>query len=144
VNVIKAYIWFVAATFVAYGVMFVFWPVGSFATIFGAEPGTAAGLVEVKATCGGMAIALGAVLVMTSLREETMLLGAKMIFAIMMIVAVLRAYGMLTAGGASSLVIGYFIFELMVAALAIVLHSKYSQKSNYNSMNKSDSMMTAK
>jgi len=84
-------------------------------------------IIEVKASCGGMAISLGVMLIMTTLKEDTMLLGAKMVFVIMIIVATLRAYGMLITGSASALVISYLIFELVVAALAIFLHSRVSK-----------------
>jgi hypothetical protein len=121
VNKSRVFIWFVAASFLLYGAFFAFWPEVFFQKIFGVVPTTADALVEVRATCGGMAFALGAALIVIAQKPHLLPVGLKLVIVIMMIIAIARAFGMALSSSFSSLVVGYLIFELVVAGIAVYL-----------------------
>jgi hypothetical protein len=112
-------IWLNAAFFVVYGLAFVVSPEALGSAITGSSPGTPSGVIDMRATYGGMTVAVGLALAWLGRSESTKTLGLYSIALVMFCMASSRIVGIVSDGDANSIMYAYLAGELVVLALAL-------------------------
>ncbi len=110
-----------AAVFALYGLCFLLAPVWMSQWLTGAAPGTPSGLIDMRATYGGMSLAFGLVLLLLASRQDLANIGLGAVLVMMLGMAGGRVLGMVLDGAANALMYGYLVLELGMAALAGLL-----------------------
>ena len=113
--------WLTGGLFVLYGLVFALFPQEAARAVTGSAPDTVSGLVDLRATYGGMSIGVGIVILLLSRRKDTAQLALLSIVAIMTGMASTRALGILLDGNPSWLMYGYQAAEVAVAIWAPLL-----------------------
>jgi hypothetical protein len=112
-------IWLIAAFFVLYGLAFVIAPEALGRAITGSAPATASGIIDMRATYGGMTIAVGLVLALLGRFESTRKLGLYSIALVMFCMAAARIVGLIADGGGNSMMYLYLAVEIVVLTLGL-------------------------
>ncbi len=110
-----------AAVFALYGLAFVLAPAALARWITGSAPTASPGMIDLRATYGGMSVAVGILLFRLASRPSTVPLGLVGVVLLMLGMAAGGLYGMLVDGSPSTLMLVCLGLELAVAALAIRL-----------------------
>jgi hypothetical protein len=113
-------IWLNAVFFVVYGLAFVFAPEVLGRTITGSAPGTSSGLIDMRATYGGMSVAVGLAFAWLARSESTRALGLYSIALVMFCMASSRLVGIVADGDANPIMYAYLAAELVVLVLALL------------------------
>lgn len=116
----KALILVNAIVYLIYGVAFIFSPASMFQTITDGLPSTTSGMVDLRATYGGISTGYGLFLFYTLKRSEYVKLALLSIALIVAGMAVGRMTGIVLDGGANANMILYFWLEIAISSLAIV------------------------
>ncbi len=111
-----------AILFVAYGFGFALAPGYVSQAVTGSMPSSASGLIDMRATYGGMSIAVGVLLLLLS--RSDLRQGLIGVLLLMLCMAVARAYGILTDGTANTLMYAYLVLEVAIAFTAGVLAAR--------------------
>ncbi|WP_022951215.1 DUF4345 family protein [Leucothrix mucor] len=111
-----------AAVFFIYGVGFTVAPTHFSQLVTGSVPSSGSGLIDMRATYGGMSIATGILLYILSRSEVRLGLIGVVIFLSSM--ALTRAYGMVVDGEANTYMYVYLALEVVVAVVAAILLKK--------------------
>ena len=109
-----------AAFFTLYGLMFLVVPelVSEFVT--GGAPPTASGVIDMRATYGGMSIAFGLCLLILALNAGTLHLSVIGLLVMMICMAAGRTVGMTIDGSPNMLMFVYLGLELLTVALCLM------------------------
>ncbi len=107
-----------AAFFVLYGLAFIFFPEPLSQFVTDTVPDSASGLIDMRATYGGMSLAVGALLFLLAARQDSLRQGLLGVILIMLGMASGRIYGMVVDGSANQIMYVYLGLELAVAAVA--------------------------
>lgn len=114
-----------AAFFVVYGILFALFPSVLSDWVTGSVPTSASALIEMRATNGGLAIALGIVMFLLSRNEKTLPLGLVCLFTVLLCMATARVIGILLDGTPNTLMYVYLIAELVPSVIAIVMYRSF-------------------
>ena len=107
-----------SAVFVAYGIAFIFLP-GLFSQyVTGAAPASASGMIDMRATYGGMSVAVGALLFSLGADPNHLRKGLLGVILIMLGMAIGRLYGMIADGSPNQVMYIYLFLEVAMAAVA--------------------------
>jgi len=107
-----------AGFFLLYGLAFAFVPEQFSLLVTQSAPQSPSGLIEFRATFGGMTIAVGVLLALTTRKRELFRFGVVSVLVIMLLMAASRSVGILLDGPANTLMYIYLVAELATAALA--------------------------
>lgn len=121
-NASKLIIVVTAAVYFIYGVAFTVAPESLSQAVTGSAPSSGSGLIDMRATYGGMSIATGILLYILSRSEVRLGLIGVVIFLSSM--ALTRAYGMVVDGEANTYMYVYLALEVVVAVAAAILLKK--------------------
>lgn len=108
-----------AAVFVLYGVGFLFAPDVLSVAVMGTAPATPSSLIDMRATYGGMSLAVGVLLFVLAARPESVDRGLMGVALLLSGMAGGRAYGMVVAGSADGMMSIYLGFEVTVTLIAL-------------------------
>ena len=109
-----------ALIFVLYGVGFIVAPALLSQYVTGAVPASASGLIDMRATYGGMSLAIGLLLLHLS-RQSTPRTGLLGVLLLMLGMAGGRVCGMLVDGAANPVMQVYLALEIIAALAAAAL-----------------------
>ena len=107
--------------FILYGAAFTLLPVHMASLITGAVPGTPSGLIDLRATYGGMSIAIGATLFLLGSRSELISLGLLATAVVLLAMAGTRLLGIMIDGTPNGVMYLYLAAELVFGGLALYL-----------------------
>lgn len=111
-------IWINALFFIAYGLGFLFFPETLGLLVTGSAPSTSSGIIDMRATYGGMTLGLGVLFGLSARDPRTVWLGVWGIIVVMICMAGARLFGMMQDGTPNSIMYIYFAVEVMIAVLA--------------------------
>ncbi len=118
-NTNKLIVIITAAVFAIFGLAFIALPELLSQTITGAVPTTTSGLIDMRATYGGMSLAVGLLLFLLS--RSDVRLGLVAVLLLMLSMAGGRTYGILADGAPNIMMVLFLALELAVATVAGVL-----------------------
>ena len=107
-----------AAVFAAYGVGFILAPAWMADLSTGAVPATASGLIDMRATYGGLSLAVGVLLWRLAASPETLRAGLRSVIVLMVGMAGGRLVGMALDGSANALMWTYLAAECVLTVIA--------------------------
>lgn len=110
-----------AAVFIGYGAAFAVAPEFMSTLVTGGLPSTAAGLVDMRSTYGGMSAGLGLLLALAAGAPRHHRLGLQGVAAVLGGMGASRAVGLLVDGGGIPTMYVYLALEVVVAGLALVV-----------------------
>lgn len=108
-----------AVVFALYGLVFIFVPELMASFVTDGSPSTASGVIDMRATYGGMSLAVGLLLFHFAGRTELVAVGLLLVVVTMLCMAVGRVVGIVLDGSANTLMFVYLALELVVAGLAM-------------------------
>ncbi len=116
-----------AAIFALYGLGFVFAPTQLALLVTDAAPATATALTDMRATYGGMSVAIGIVLFALSSKAETIRLGLIGVLVLMLGMAGGRLVGLMIDGAENKIMYIYLAFEVAASGAAWFLLRRSKQ-----------------
>ena len=117
----KLLVQFTGLFFIGYGLAFTFFPLEMATMVSGAGPTTASGLIDFRATYGGMTISIGIVLLLLAAKNESLSFALLAISIILLAMAAARGIGMFLDGLPNQFMYGYLFAEIIGAAIALGL-----------------------
>ena len=124
-NTNKLIVIITAAVFAIFGLAFILLPEVLSQAITGAVPTTASGLIDMRATYGGMSLAVGLILFMLARSDVRM--GLITVLLLMLGMAGGRTYGILVDGSPNIMMVLFLALELGLAMVAAVLLARDSK-----------------
>jgi hypothetical protein len=112
-------IWLTAGFFVVYGLAFVVAPEALGHAITGSAPGTPSAVIDMRATYGGMTVAVGLTLAWLGRSNSTRSVALYIIALVMLCMASSRLLGLIYDGSANAIMYAYLAVEIVVLALAL-------------------------
>lgn len=116
----RALLWLTGAGFVVYGVAFVAAPEAMSQFVTGGSPASSSGVIDIRATYGGMSVGLGILFALAAGRSRFHGLGLRGVAAVMAGMAAARLLGIVVDGGANAMMWAYLGVEVVVLVLALV------------------------
>lgn len=110
-----------AAIFAVYGFAFIFAPTQLAVLVTEASPTTTAALTDMRATYGGMSLAVGTLLFILAARPQSVRLGLSAVLLLMLGMAGGRIVGIALDGSTTQIMWVYLALELIVAVAATIL-----------------------
>lgn len=101
--------------FLAYGIAFILAPEATAMMVTGESPQTTTGMIDMRATYGGLSTAVGVVLLMMGVSRTGPKQGLVTMLLVMLGMAGGRFYGIVTDGSPGLSMYFYLIFEVAVA-----------------------------
>ncbi len=120
----KFLVWFTGAFFLVYGISFALFPHSLSNMVTGGVPTTTSGLIDMRATYGGMAIAVGLLILLLGSKESTLKLGLLSVILVLMGMATTRTIGFFIDGNPNSLMTIYLVAEIVPSIIALVLYRR--------------------
>ena len=108
-----------AVVFALYGLVFIFVPEFMASFVTDGRPSTASGVIDMRATYGGMSLAVGLLLFHFAGRTEHVAVGLILVVVMMLCMAGGRVVGIVLDGSANTLMFVYLALEVVVAGLAM-------------------------
>ena len=115
----RALLWLNSAVFVLYGVGFALFPESASQFVTGSAPESASGLIDMRATYGGLCLAVGVVFALLASNAETIRTGLVVLGIVIGGMAATRALGFLLDGNPNTLMVIYLATEVLVLLLTI-------------------------
>lgn len=116
-----------AAIFFVYGLIFVLFPVEMLQIILQVSLNTSSGIIDIRATYGGMSIAIGVILYLLATNENTLRVGLISVSILMLSMAFGRLIGMVLDGSPNIFMYIYLALELVASSFAIFLLKRNSK-----------------
>ena len=110
-----------AWVFALYGLGFVVAPAQLSQWVSATAPTTAIALTDMRATYGGMSLAVGMVLYVLASSPQTVRLGLQAVMIFMLAMAGGRIVGLVSDASASAIMFIYLALEIIVAVVASIL-----------------------
>lgn len=110
-----------AVIFAVYGLAFIFAPTQLAMLVTEASPTTTAALTDMRATYGGMSLAVGTLLFILAARPQSQRLGLTAVLLLMLGMAGGRIVGIALDGSTTQIMWVYLALELVVAVAATIL-----------------------
>lgn len=127
-NMAKLLIHATGLFFALYGTAFTFFPIEMASLVTDGSPSTPSGLIDLRATYGGMSIAMGATILVLGSRAELVSLGLLVVAVVLLAMAGARILGMMLDGTPNTVMYIYLAAELVFAVCA--LHLRRSVRVN--------------
>ena len=108
-----------ALIFIIYGLFYIFVPAEISFYVTESIPTTVSGLIDMRATYGGMAVAVGLVLGYLSLKNETLPTVILILLVYMLAMAAGRVLGLVVDGAANNKMYYYLISEIIIAIVCM-------------------------
>jgi len=106
--------------FISYGIMFAAVPVELARLVTDEGPTTPSGLIDMRATYGGMSIAFGVLLVVLARKASTLQLSVAGLLIVMICMATTRTIGIVVDGSPNVMMYAYLALELLVSAWCLL------------------------
>lgn len=116
-----------ALVFAAYGVGFIVAPLTMLEWATGAVVNTPSAIIDLRATYGGLSLAVGLVLYGLGRSQGGTPLGLRVVIALMLGMGGSRLVGMVVDGGANAVMYTYLVLEIAAAAFATWLLTRQDQ-----------------
>ncbi len=116
----RTLLWLNCGLFVVFGLGFIFAPAPLSTLITGAAPATSSGLIDLRATYGGMGLGLGFIFGFLAKKAELARLGAHSILVVMVSLAGARLLGMGLDGAPNFFMLVLLGAELGMAGVAVL------------------------
>lgn len=126
----KLFLHFYAVVFWLYGLIYVLYPDLMLSFISGSEVANSNAAIDIRATYGGMSIAVGVFAHYTALNPARIKLGLIFVVLLMMAMALTRALGIVFEASANSAMYLLLISEIAAALVAAVLLQR-SKRTQY-------------
>jgi len=110
-----------ALVFLLYGIGFLVLPEALSRFVTDTVPRTVSGIVDMRATYGGMSVAVGVMLLVLASGYETVRKGLVGVLLLMLSMAGGRILGMLVDGAGNPVMGGYLVLEIVMAVIAFWL-----------------------
>lgn len=120
-NLNKLFITVFALFFIFYGVAFVGWPNTMLHWITGGAVDTQSGVIDLRATYGGMSLAVGVLLWWLAQSDSLHLLGLKFIRLLMLMMAFGRLIGLIVDGNPNWVMWLYLSLEIIAVVISSYL-----------------------
>ncbi|MAA76146.1 MAG: hypothetical protein CMN28_15755 [Salinisphaeraceae bacterium] len=117
----RLFLWLLAVTYAAFGLLFVLAPEVLAQAFTGASPQTPSGLIDMRATYGGLNLAAGVAMALCALRTGYLQAGIALGAIMTAGLAVGRSYGMLMDGQANSYMVIFLAIEIATIGIAGLL-----------------------
>ena len=121
-NYPKRLVQLTAVFFIIYGLLFAIFPVATSLFVTGSAPNTPSGLIDLRATYGGMSLAAGIIMLTLAQNPATLRLALNRVILVMMAMATTRTIGIFLDGQPNGLMYIYLAAELLVASSAFYFH----------------------
>ncbi|MFT5208877.1 MAG: hypothetical protein ACI9CE_000594 [Flavobacterium sp.] len=108
-----------AGFFLIYGFLFAIFPTQFSEFVTGGIHSTSSSLIDMRATYGGMSIAIGLVLIILAIKIETLRTAVVCFLLLMTCMASTRSIGMFIDGSPNVVMYIYLFVELVVVALCL-------------------------
>lgn len=115
----KMVIWFAGLLFVLYGAGFTIAPIELATFVTGGAPDTASGAIDMRATYGGMTIAVGLLILLLGSRPASISLALLAIAIVLIAMAATRLLGFVVDGDPNTLMYVYLVTEVLGALLSL-------------------------
>lgn len=125
-NLNKLFIAVFALFFVAYGVVFIGWPNTMLHWVTGGAVDTQSGVIDLRATYGGMSLAVGVLLWWLAQSASLHLLGLKFIRLLMLMMAFGRLIGLIVDGNPNWVMWLYLSLEIIAVVISSYLSKRLS------------------
>lgn len=122
----KCFVQAVAVIFLVYGAMFSLFPAMILQFVVDGSISSSAGLIDVRATYGGMSIGVATMLFMLS-KLPDIAVGLKAVLMVMFAMAGTRLIGIMVDGSANSMMYNYLALEILAGVIAAVLLKRLSK-----------------
>ena len=109
-----------SGVFALYGLLFSIAPVELARLVTGDAPSSPSALIDMRATYGGMSIAVGMILMLLALKEETIRIGVVSLLLVMVCMAATRIVGIAVDGDANIAMYFYLGLEIVAAVLCSI------------------------
>ena len=106
--------------FALYGLLFSIAPVELARLVTGDAPSSPSALIDMRATYGGMSIAVGMILMLLALKEKTIRIGVVSLLLVVVCMAATRIVGIAVDGGANIAIYFYLGLEIVAAVLCSI------------------------
>ena len=126
----KLLVWATGLLFFLYGVAFLFAPAEMAVLVTGDSPHTSSGVTDLRATYGGMSVAVGIVLFILASSSDYLRFALLSIAIIMLAMAAGRSLGMVLDGSPNVTMYAYLAAEIVVAGLALWLRTSVGRVQN--------------
>jgi hypothetical protein len=103
--------------FAFYGLLFSIAPVELAGLVTGHAPSLPSAVIDMRATYGGMSIALGIIFLLLARKEATIRIGVVGLFLVMVCMAATRLVGIAVDGDANAVMYAYLGLEVVAAVL---------------------------
>ncbi len=124
-NPSKSLIVVTALIFLVYGALFVLFPIKLLDLVANGAVTSASGVIDMRATYGGMSFAVGSILFLLAKSEETIKVGLISVFLLMVCMATGRVVGIFVDQNANFMMYVYLVLEVIIAVLsAFLLNTK--------------------
>lgn len=117
----KGLVWLTAVIFLLFGLACVVAPAAVIHAATGATVTHPIGLIDLRATYGGMSLGVGAMLALLTTSPQRIRLGLLSVMALMLCMAGGRSLGMLIAGDTNAMMVVYLVLEIAAASIAGLL-----------------------
>ena len=117
-NYPKAVVILTALFFLIYGLMFSLFPMQTLQMVTGVVLDSGSGLIDLRATYGGMSVAAGILLFSLGNKTETLRTGLLGVFLLMAGMAATRMLGMALDGPPNQIMVIYLILEIAAMILS--------------------------
>jgi uncharacterized protein YjeT (DUF2065 family) len=115
----RALLWLNSVVFVLYGVGFALFPESASQFVTGSAPLSTSGLIDMRATYGGLCLAAGVVFALLARDAATIRTGLVVLVIVIGGMAASRALGFFLDGSPNTLMVLYLATEVLVLLLAI-------------------------
>lgn len=113
----KIFIWINAVVFILYGLGFMFFPTSLSQWITDTSPASDSGLVDMCATYGGMSLAFGLLLGVTTKTPDTYRLGVMAIILMMGSMVLGRTIGIFQVPAPNTIMYIYLVLEVLMLSV---------------------------
>jgi len=126
-NPSKSLIVVTALIFLVYGALFVLFPIKLLDLVASGAVTSASGVIDMRATYGGMSVAVGFILLLLAKSAETIKVGLISIFLLMVCMATGRVVGICVDQNANFMMYVYLLLEVIIAVLSAFLLNTQSK-----------------
>ncbi len=120
-NFSKALVVLTAFIFLIYGALFVLFPIQLLELVANGAVTSASGVIDMRATYGGMSVAVGIILLLLAKSEETIKVGLMSVFLLMACMAISRMVGIFVDQNPNVMMYVYLALEIIIAVLSALL-----------------------
>ena len=114
-------VWATGLFFLAYGLAFALSPLGMLVLVTGDYPEATSGVIDVRATYGGLSVAVGITMIAMGWRRETLRHGLAFTALVLLSMAAGRILGIVLDGDANVIMYLFLVAELLVGGVALLL-----------------------